>query len=86
MFVSGREAAGIWEGEWHLVFRSGILESVSLPFASVEDVCGARLKIHWTTKWKIFLLGSSVKGWPFLAGVCCYPCCLWVVQMYCGNK
>jgi len=38
VFLSGREVVGIWEGAWHLVFSSDILESISLHFASVVQV------------------------------------------------
>lgn len=67
MFLSGREAAGIWEGEWRLVFRSSILEGISLRFASVEDVCGASLKIHWTTKIFVGVLCErvAISSWGF---------------------
>lgn len=55
--MSGGEAAGIWEGEWYFFLRSGILEGSNLPFAPVENVCGASLKTHWATEWERFLLG-----------------------------
>lgn len=76
--MSGREGAGIWEREWHFFLRSVLLEGSSLPFAPVENVYGASLKAHWTTERERFLLGSCVRGWPFLAGVCCYLCCVGV--------
>lgn len=57
MLVSGREAAGVWEGEWHFLLTNGILEGSSLPFAPVENVCGASLKTHWTAEWERFFAG-----------------------------
>lgn len=60
MFPSGREAAGIWEGERRLVLRSGILEGISLRFASAEDVRVASPKIHWTTMWERFFYWGLV--------------------------
>lgn len=85
MFLSGGEAAGIWEGNgtWFSEWHPG---GISLPFASVEDACGASLKIHWTTNGEGSLLGSCMSRWPLLAGVCCYPGGLGVVQMRWGNK
>lgn len=71
MLVLGREAAGIWEGEWHFVLGSGILEDSSLPFAPVENVCGASLKTHWTTEWERFFAGVlcervAISSWGLL--------------------
>lgn len=52
------------------------MEGISLRLASVQDVCGASLKIHQAARWGRFLLWSCVTWWPFLAGVCCYLCSL----------
>lgn len=46
---------------------SGILEGSCLPFAPVENVCGASLKTHWTTEGERFICERvAISSWGLL--------------------